>query len=181
MVYVGIVCATTLIKISLLALDKSFSFQPTSLFANFSFKSKKVLRLDLPNKEGSPRYFSRWHITFASNLVLNSSWMSRGVFLLQNNDVFAWFNSCPEAFLYTPIILLQRITLYFSATLSSSFSLSYILTLFLPILFCINLISFLSFNPYFVFHTKLWVLSLSLSLSLSTFFWWIFVLSYNSN
>ena len=60
---------------------------------------------------------------------------------------------------------------------TSSIYLSYILTILLPILFCINLISFLPFNPYFS-HTKMWVLSLSLSLY--PFFWWIFVLPYNS-
>ena len=37
---------------------------------------------------------------------------------------------------------------YFTVKLSSSFCLSYILTL-LSILFCINLISFIQFNPYF--------------------------------
>ena len=63
-------------------------------------------------------------------------------------------------------------TFYFSVALLSSFSLSYILTLLLPILFCTNLISFLQFNSYFPTQ-KLWVLSLSLSR-------WIFFLSYNS-
>ena len=69
--------------------------------------------------------------------------------------------SHPSLPLYLPT------TLYFTVTLPSSFPLSYNLTLLLPILFCINLTSFLSFNPYF-FHTqKLWVYILSLSLSLS--------------
>ena len=44
-----------------------------------------------------------------------------------------------------------------------------------PFYFCINLISFSLFNPYFS-HTKI-----EYSLSLLIFFWWIFVLSYNSN
>ena len=52
-------------------------------------------------------------------------------------------------------------TPYFTVTISSSFSLFYILTLLFPILFCINSIPILSFNPYFS-HKKLWVLSLSL-------------------
>ena len=47
-VYVSIAWATTLIRISLLALDKSFSFQPTSLFANFSLRPQKVLHLNRP-------------------------------------------------------------------------------------------------------------------------------------
>ena len=52
-------------------------------------------------------------------------------------------------------------TLYFTVAISSSFSLFYISTLLFPILFCINSIPILSFNPYFS-HKKLWVLSLSL-------------------
>ena len=47
----------------------------------------------------------------------------------------------------------------------------------------INLISFLQFNPYF--SCKITVSTLSLSLythtHIFTFFWWIFVLSYNSD
>ena len=55
---------------------------------------------------------------------------------------------------------------------------SYILTIFLSISFCINLISFSLFSPYFFPHKTMSTLSLSLSLSLSL---WIFVLSYTSN
>ena len=55
-------------------------------------------------------------------------------------------------------------TLYF--TITPSFSLSYILIL-LPILFCINLISLLTFNPYFSTKKTVSYLSLSLCLSLT--------------
>ena len=65
-----------------------------------------------------------------------------------------------------PLYLLT--TLYFTIT---PFSLSYILILLLPILFCINSISLLTFNPYFSNKKTMSTLSLSLSL-------WIFVLSY---
>ena len=79
--------------------------------------------------------------------------------------------------LYLPILSillsLSSYTLYFTVILPSSFSLYYILTLLLPILFCINLISFLPFNPYFP-HKKI-VNTLSLPLL------WIFVLSYDSD
>ena len=44
-------------------------------------------------------------------------------------------------------------TIYFTIKLPLSFPLSYIWTLLLSILFCINLISFFPFNPYFS-HTK---------------------------
>ena len=46
-------------------------------------------------------------------------------------------------------------TLGFIVTLPSSFYLSYILTLLLPILFCINLMSFLPFNPDFQHNLSL--------------------------
>ena len=61
-------------------------------------------------------------------------------------------------------------TLYFIITLLSSLLLSYILTLLLLILFCINLVPFLPCNPYFSHKITVSILSLS---------WWIFVLSYN--
>ena len=65
--------------------------------------------------------------------------------------------------------LLSILSLYFLL-------LSFVLTLLLPILFSINLIYF--FNLIHIFpHRKL----SSLSLSLSPFFSWIFVISYNSN
>ena len=54
-------------------------------------------------------------------------------------------------------------TLFFTITLPSSFYLSYILTLLFPIIFCINLISFLPFNSYFS-HIYKNVSFLSLSL-----------------
>ena len=54
-------------------------------------------------------------------------------------------------------------TLCFTVTISSSFSLFYILTILFPILCCVNSIPILSFNPYFS-HKKI-VSTLSLSLS----------------
>ena len=66
-----------------------------------------------------------------------------------------------------PLYLLT--TLYFTIT---PFSLSYILILLLPILFCINSISLLKFNPYFSNKKTLSALYLSLTQ-------WIFVLSNN--
>ena len=74
-----------------------------------------------------------------------------------------------------PLCLFTSLTnLCFTITLPSSFSLSYNLTLLLLILFCINLISFLLFNPYFS-HTKN-VSTLSLSLSLLCFGKFLFFL-----
>ena len=71
--------------------------------------------------------------------------------------------SPPSLSLYLPT------TLYFTVILPSTFSLSYILTFLFPIIFCINSISFLSFNSYFS-HEKNCEYSLSLSLSRFLFF-----------
>ena len=64
------------------------------------------------------------------------------------------------------------ITLYFTIKLFSSFPFSFILIFLLPILFYINLISFLLFNSFF-FHKKT-LSTLSLSLSLSLYVWIFF-------
>ena len=106
------------------------------------------------------------HLRFVKIEYLN---FSSSYSLKKKKLIFSSSNFSPPLL---PLYLL--ITLYFTIKLSSSFPLSCILTLLFLILFCINLISFISFNPYF-FHTKT-VSTLSLSLSLS-----IFVLSYNSN
>ena len=94
------------------------------------------------------------------------------IYILKKKKKKLFFSSSnlspPSLPLYLPT------TLYFTVKLHSSFPLYNILTLLLPILFCINLISLIPFNPYF-FYTKI-VSTLSLSLSLL-----IFVISYNSN
>ena len=69
--------------------------------------------------------------------------------------------------LYLPI------TLYFTIKLFCSFPFSFILIFLLPILFYINLISFLLFNSFF-FSQKNFKYSLSLSLSLSLYVWIFF-------
>ena len=74
-----------------------------------------------------------------------------------------YFTFSPTFLLFFCLSLYLPTSLYFTFTLPSSFSLFYILNLLLPILFCINLISFLLFNLYF-FHTKT-VSTFSLSLS----------------
>ena len=64
--------------------------------------------------------------------------------------------SPPFLLFYLPIAL------YFTGTFPSSFFLSYIFTIFFPhFCFCINSISFLSFNPYFSHKKTMSSLSLS--------------------
>ena len=58
MVYEGIAWATDFIKISFPAFDKSFSFHQESFFPSLSFRSLKVFFLDLPTRDGRPKYFS---------------------------------------------------------------------------------------------------------------------------
>ena len=69
-----------------------------------------------------------------------------------------------STFSFSLCLFTSPTTFCFTATLPSSFPISYNLTLLLPILFCINLISFLPFNLYFS-HTKT-----EYSLSLSLYF-----------
>ena len=80
----------------------------------------------------------------------------------------------PLCLFTSPCIFTSPTTFYFTITLHSSFSLSYNLILFLPILFCINLISFPPFNPYFFPH-KNYEYSLSL-LSFGEFLFFLITL-----
>ena len=58
MAYVGIACATTLSKISLLAWYIIFSFHPFSLLQTLSMIGAKTVFLLCPTIPGSPKYFS---------------------------------------------------------------------------------------------------------------------------
>ena len=78
--------------------------------------------------------------------------------------------SPPSLPLYLPI------TLYFTIKLFSSFPFSFISIFLLPILFYINLISFLLFNSFF-FSQKNFKYSLSLSLSEWIFFFFLITLT----
>ena len=124
LVYIGIACATTFIKISLPAFDSNFSFQPASFLDNFSLISLKVFFLFLPTNDGNLRYFSCCLITYALNLDLISSWTSLVVLLLKNREVFVLLSYCPEACSYTckifcrvshsVVVSLQKIILSFA-------------------------------------------------------------------
>ena len=103
---------------------------------------------------------------------------SGNVFLLLNTNLelsterlMFWESGCKiHTYCYIfPNLFPSFLSLYLPPTLNFivTFSfVSYILTLIFLISFCINLISFSSFSPYFP-PTKLSTLSLSLSLSLS--------------
>lgn len=56
-VYVGTAWAIVLIKISLPALDNSFSFQLDNLLFNLSINWWKVFHLIFPTEDGRPKYF----------------------------------------------------------------------------------------------------------------------------
>ena len=102
-------------------------------------------------------------------LNFSSSYSINKIKKLKKNFFSSSNLSPPSLPLYFPT------TLYITVKLLSSFPLSYILTLFSSILFCINLISFIPFDPYFFPHKNC---EYSLSLSLYCL---IFVHSYNSN
>ena len=87
-VWVGIAWTTALIKTSLPAMDRNFSFQLDSLCATLSLSCWKVFLLFRPTKDGKPRYFSCWWIMSAPNLCLTYSWISLGVLGLKKREVF---------------------------------------------------------------------------------------------
>ena len=92
--------------------------------------------------------------------------------LINPHLVLHFFQHFPS---FSPFYLFT--TLYFFLTPPSSFSLFYILTFLLPILFCIKFDIISTIQSIFFSHKTV----STLSLSLSTFFWCIFVHFYNSS
>ena len=105
MVYVGTAWATALMSTSLPTVDKSFSFHPDNLLATLDFSWAKEFVLDLPMREGRPRYVSCYLITWAPNIVLIFVCISPLVFRLKYNEVFCLFSCCPDDDSYTLRIL----------------------------------------------------------------------------
>ena len=88
--------------------------------------------------------FKNYFVTVFS-VFNNKQYLNRPLFfLLIHIYSYTSFN-----FFTFPLPLYLHTILNFTITLPSFFSLFYILTIFLPFLFCINFISFFSFNPYF--------------------------------
>lgn len=88
-VWAKLAYATTLIRVSLPTLHKSFSFHPNSLLASLSFSCWKVFLFYLPTKDGRPRYFSCCFIISAPKSCLIVSWISARAFLLKNSEVLS--------------------------------------------------------------------------------------------
>lgn len=97
-VHVGIAWATAFISTSFPALDCIFSFHLANFLLSFSLIALKEFLLFLPTRDGRPKYFSCCLITCAPNLLFISCWMSDGVLLLKNKEVFVRFSCCPEAY-----------------------------------------------------------------------------------
>ena len=89
MVYVGMTCATALMRISLPTYESIFSFHLDNLSSSLSFSAQKVFFFDLSTKEGRPRYVSCCYINIALIRSFISSWRSCGVFQLKNKEVFS--------------------------------------------------------------------------------------------
>lgn len=68
--YVGIVWATALIRISFLALVKDFSFQPFNLLATFSLTIVNTCFFDLPTTVERPKYLSCRSTLFTRSCLL---------------------------------------------------------------------------------------------------------------
>ena len=102
MEYVGIVCATVLMRISCATFEINFSFHPNTLFVIFSWSSLKVPTFDFPLGIGRPKCFSHSDIIRAPNICWMSFLTSHLVFLLKNNVVFCLFIAWPDAASYLP-------------------------------------------------------------------------------
>ncbi|CAK9160578.1 unnamed protein product [Ilex paraguariensis] len=68
-------CTTALMKVSILAFDDNFCFQPWNLLHTFCFIDMKITVLDLPAIQRSPMYFS-WQLTTE---IYNTSFMESKV------------------------------------------------------------------------------------------------------
>lgn len=100
--YVGIACASVLIRISHLAFEMNFSFHPITFLVIFSCKFLKVLTFDLPLAIGRPRYLSQCVITLAPNNCCIACLVSGLVFLLKNKEVFCLLICWLDASSYYP-------------------------------------------------------------------------------
>ena len=98
--YMGIVCATAFIRISLPAYDSSFSPHPCITRHALSFMLLKEACLFLPTKEGMPRYFSNSFISGMLRLAYMAFFVSSSTFLLKQIVVLSWFNFCPDSTSY---------------------------------------------------------------------------------
>jgi hypothetical protein len=97
MLYVGIAWTTALINISLPAWDKNLTFHSSNFFCTLLHIPAKVLFLDRPTIEGSPKYLSKLAAIWIPAVLQRKSLKSTPVFLLKKTDVFAAFNYWPEA------------------------------------------------------------------------------------
>ena len=70
-VYVGVACATTFMRISLPALDMSLSFHPSIFLPTWSLVRLNAFLLPLPIIKGSPKYFSWCLMILAPNFYLS--------------------------------------------------------------------------------------------------------------
>lgn len=103
-VYVGRAWVIDLIKISLLAWDKSLASQPCNFFHICCLMCVKFSFLFPPTREGRPKYFSYCYTTITPIISLIMVCLSAVVDLLKKSVVFVLLICCPEARSYLTII-----------------------------------------------------------------------------
>ena len=115
-VYVGIAWVTALMRISFPPIERSLPFQPVNFCPILSFKMEKTCVLDLPMKDGSPKYLVCFECCIGPKMLKISSLISWRVFGLKNTEYLSVLIFWPEASSY-----LRRIS--FNSWHSSGFAL----------------------------------------------------------
>ena len=115
-VYVGIAWVTALMRISFPPIERSLPFQPANFCPILSFKMEKTGVLDLPMKDGSPKYLVCFECCIGPKMLKISSLISWRVFGLKNTEYLSVLIFWPEASSY-----LRRIS--FNSWHSSGFAL----------------------------------------------------------
>ena len=96
-VYVGIACATALMRISFPSIERSLPFQPASFCPTLSFKIAKTWFFDLPMREGRPRYLVCLVFYIGPRILKTSSLASWAILGLKKIEDLYVLTFWPEA------------------------------------------------------------------------------------
>ena len=96
MEYVGIACATDLIKTSLPPKNKHFCIQHWTCFQILSFKYLEHPSFALPTSVGRPKYLSVNASTIICRTCLTATLLSDGVLGEKKTALLSRFTACPE-------------------------------------------------------------------------------------
>lgn len=99
-IYVGMACNTDLIRISLPAIERCFSFHPLTRDHSLSFKYVNTSTFDLPFCAGNARYCSNWGTTWNGKICVIAAATSGLIFGLNTIVHFSMFIICHETAAY---------------------------------------------------------------------------------